>query len=80
MNFENYFKDPLESLPDYKKIAFLMFLIKTDVDFLKECGFWKNDINRLSLELKNSLLKQNEDFSDYNKNEEESNIEKILNN
>ena len=29
-----------------------MFLIKNDDDLLGECGFLKNDINRLRLELK----------------------------
>ena len=38
----------------------------------------KSDINRLSLESKNILLEQTEDYLDFNKNEEESYIEKIF--
>ena len=39
MNKRNYFKELFESIPDYKKIVLLMFLIKNDVKFLYECGF-----------------------------------------
>ena len=39
MNYENYFKDKFESLPDYRKIILLILLIKNDDDLLKECGF-----------------------------------------
>ena len=45
MNNINYFKDLFESIPDYKKIDLLMFLIKNDTNFLYECGFLKGDIN-----------------------------------
>ena len=34
MNNVNYFKDLFESIPDYKKIVLLMFLIKKDVNLL----------------------------------------------
>ena len=30
-----------ESIPDYRKILLLMFLIKIDNDQIKECGLWK---------------------------------------
>ena len=56
-----------------------MFLIKNDVDFLLECGFLKNDINRLNKVFKNFLVEQNEEYLDSIKNQEESIIEKILN-
>ena len=29
----NYFSDLFESIPDYKKIVLLLFLIKNDVNF-----------------------------------------------
>ena len=74
-----YFKDLFESIPDYRKIVLLMFLIKDDKNLLKEVGFSKNDINLLSLELKNILLEEYENYLDYIKNEEESVIEKFLN-
>ena len=34
-----YFKDLFESIPDYKKIVLLMFLIKKDDDLLHDIGF-----------------------------------------
>ena len=39
-----------ESLPDFRKIVLLMFLIKNDSELIKECGRLKSDINRLCLE------------------------------
>ena len=56
-----------------------MFLIKIDENLLKDCGFLKNDIHRLSLEFKNISMEQKEEYLDYIKNEEESITEKILN-
>ena len=79
MNNINYFKDLFESIPDYKKIVLLMFLIKNDVNFLYECGFLKSDINFLSVEFKNVSLDMNEEYLDHIKNQEESILEKFLN-
>ena len=39
----------------------------------------RNDFNRLYKDFKIILLEQNEEYSDYNKNENESIIEMILN-
>ena len=75
----NYFKDLFESIPDYKKIVLLIFLIQNDKNLLKEIGFSKQDINLLNLEFKNILLELFEEYLSYIKNEEESIIEKILN-
>ena len=74
----NYFKDLLESKPDYKKIVLLIFLIQNDKNLLKEIGFSKNDINLLNLEFKNILLEEYENYLDFIKNEEESIIERVL--
>ena len=74
-----YFKDIIESIHDFKKIILLIFLIQNDKSLLKEKGFSKNDINHLSLEFKNILLEEFEDYLSYIKNEEESIIERILN-
>ena len=74
----NYFKDLIESIPDNRKIVLLMFLIKNDNALLTECGFLKNDINRLNLDFKKNLIEQNEEYLDYIKNEEETIIEKNL--
>ena len=75
----NYFKDIFESIHDYKKLVLLIFLIQNDKNLLKEIEFSKYDINRLSIEFKNVLLEEFEDYLSYIKNEEESILEKILN-
>ena len=46
----NYIKDLFESIPDYRKIVLLIFLIQNDKNLIHEVGFSKNDINRLNLE------------------------------
>ena len=78
MDQVNYFKDLLESIPDYRKKVLIKFLIKNDSDLLKECEFLKSDTNRLFLEVKSILLEQNEEYLDHIKNEEESILEEIL--
>ena len=79
MNNENYFKDVFESIHDYKKIVLLIFLIQNDKNLLHEVGFSQRDINRLSIEFKNIILEEFEEYLSYIKNQEESIIEKILN-
>ena len=79
MDNSNYFKDLFESIPDYKKIVLLIFLIQIDKNLLKEVGFSKNDLNLLNLEFKNILLEEFENYLDYIKNQEESILEKFLN-
>ena len=79
MNYENYFKDIFESIPDYRKIVLLIFLIQNDKNLLKEIGFSERDISLLNLEFKNILLEGYEEYLDYIINEEESVIEKFLN-
>ena len=74
----NYFKDLFESITDYRKIVLLMFLIKYDQILLKVVGFSKNDINLLSLEFKNILLEEYENYLDYIKDQQEV-IERFLN-
>ena len=78
MDNENYFKDIFESIHDYKKIVFSIFLFQNDKNLLKEIGFSKNDINLLYLEFKNNLLEEFEENLSYIKNKEESIIERIL--
>ena len=77
----NCFKDMFESIPDYKKIKVLVFLIQYDKNLLIEIGFSKKDkdIDLLNLEFKKILLAQNEEYLDYVKDQEESILEKILN-
>ena len=52
----------LESIPDYRKIVIVTFLIKNDSDLSNDCGFLKNDINCSNLEFKNILMEQNEKY------------------
>ena len=75
----NYFKDLFESIPEYRKIVLLIFLIQNDKNLLQEIGFSKNDINCLNIEFKNILFEQFEDYLDDIKNQEESLLEKFLN-
>ena len=79
MNNENYFKDIFESIHDYKKLVLLIFLIQNNKNLLHEVCFSQRDINRLSIEFKNILIEQHEEWLDYIKNEEESILEKFLN-
>ena len=79
MNNINYFRDLFESIPNYRKIVLLIFLIQNDKNLLKEIGFSQRDINRLSIEFKNILLEEFEDYLGYIKNKEESILEKFLN-
>ena len=79
MDNTNYFTDIFESIPDYRKIVLLIFLIQNDKNLLKEIGFSKNVINLLNLEFKNILLEEFENYLDYIQNEEETILEKLLN-
>ena len=78
MNNTNYFRDIFESIPDYRKIVLLIFLIQNDKNLLNEIGFSKNDINLLNLEFKNILLEEYENYLDYIKDQEESILEMFL--
>ena len=78
MDHVNYFRDFFESMEDYRKIVFLMFLIKTDNDLLTECGLLKDYFNHLRKEFKNILIEQNEEYLAYIKGQEKSIIEKFL--
>ena len=79
MDDENYFKDIFESIHAYKKTVLLIFSIQNDKNLLHEVGFSQRDINRLSIEFKNTLLEEFEEYRSYIKNQEESIIENILN-
>ena len=79
MDNANYFKDKFESIHEYKKIVLLIFLIQNDKNLLHEVGFSQRDINRLSIEFKNILLEEFEEYLSYIKNQEESILEKFSN-
>ena len=72
MNSVNYCEDLFESIQDYTKFVFLMFLIKNDVSLLYECGFLKGDIHYLYKKTKNISLELNEEYLDLIKSQEES--------
>ena len=80
MNNSNYFTDNFGSKPDYRKTVLFLFLFKNDKNLLLEIGFSERDFNRLNLEFKNNLIEQRDEYLDYVKNEEESCIERLLNN
>ena len=65
MNDVNYFLELFKSIPNYKKIVFLMFLIQNDKNLLKEIGFSKNDTNSSNLEFKNILIDEFENYLDH---------------
>ena len=79
MNNANYFKDLIESKQVYRKMILSIFFINNDKDLLKECRFLKKDMNCLTLEFKNILMEENDEYLEYTKNEEKSILERILN-
>ena len=52
MDYANYFEDLFESIPDYKQIVLLKFIIRKDDDLSNDRSCLKNDLNRLHEELK----------------------------
>ena len=77
MDQVTFFEDIFESVPDYKKIVLLIFLIKGDKKLIKRIGFSENDINQSSPEFKNILIEQHENYLNFVKDQEESTIEQI---
>ena len=72
-----YSKDMSETSPVYWKIVLIMFYIKKAVGILHESGYAEIDNNRQCLKYKKLIIEQIEEYLDYNKNEEESFIEKF---
>ena len=77
MDQVTFFEDTFESIPVYRKIVLLIFLIKGDKNLIKENGFSRHDMNQLSPEIKNILIEQHENYLDYVEDEEEYTVEKI---
>ena len=75
MDQSSYFNDLFKSVPDYRKVVLITFLIKNDVDLLKDCVFLKSVINRLFKKFRKVLMEKNEQNLDHIKNEEESILE-----
>ena len=71
MDLLNYSKDMFESIPDFRKINLLMFIIEKR-DNLIRILVLESDINRFFEQLKKILNEGNEDYLDYIKIKEES--------
>ena len=74
----NYFKDMLESIPNYRKIILLGFIIKRDDLMLKEFGLSDDFIKKLYDDCKQIMNSDMDQYFSHLKNLEESMIEKIL--
>ena len=74
----NYFKDMLESLPNYRKIILLCFIIKKDDIMLREFGLSDDFIEKLYNDCKQKMISDMDQYFTHIKNLEESIIEKIL--
>ena len=74
----NYFKDILESIPNYRKIILLCFIIKRDDIILREFGLSDNFIKKLYDDCKQIMISDMDQYFSHIKNLEESIIEKIL--
>ena len=74
----SYFKDMLESIPNYRKIMLLCFIIKRDDVMLKEFGLSDNFIKKLYNDCKQIMISDMDQYYSHIKNLEQSIIEKIL--
>ena len=74
----NYFKDMLESIPNYRKIILLTFIIKRDDVMLKEFGLSDDFIEKLYNECKQIIISDMDQYYSHIKNLEQSIIENIL--
>ena len=74
----NYFKDMLESIPNYRKIILLCFIIKKDDIMLKEFGLSDKFIKNLYDDCKQITNSDMDQYFSHIKNLEESILEKIL--
>ena len=75
-----YFKDMFESIPNYRKIILLCFIIKRDDVLLREFGLSDDFIKKLYDDCKQIMISDMDQYFSHIKNLEESIIEKILNN
>ena len=74
----NYFKDMLESIPNYRKVILLCFIIKRDDVILREFGLSDDFIEKLYNDCKQIMISDMDQYFSHIKNLEESIIEKIL--
>ena len=76
MEDTNYFKDMLKSLPYYRKIIFLCFIIKRDDTMLKEFGLSDDFIEKIYNDCKQIIESDMDQYFNHIKNLEESILEK----
>ena len=74
-----YFQDLFESIPDYRNLVLVIFLIQNVKKLLLEAGFSERDIIRLNLEFEDILIGEYENYLDFVEDQEESILEKLLN-
>ena len=74
----NYFKDMLESIPNYRKIILLCFIIKRDNVILREFGLSDDFLEKLYNDCKQIMISDMDQYFSHIKNLEESIVEKIL--
>ena len=68
----NFFKGLFESVPDYRKIVLIMFLIKNDFDISHESGYLEKAVKQLCLVFPKKMMKQRGDCSDFKKKQGKS--------
>ena len=73
----NYFKDMLNSIPYYRKIIYLCFIIKRDDTMLKEFGLSDEFIDKLYNDCKQTMTSDMDHYFSHIKSLEESILEKI---
>ena len=73
----NYFKDMLNSIPYYRKIILLCFIIKRDDTMLKEFGLSDSFIEKLYNDFKQIMISDLDENFSHIKNLEESILENI---
>ena len=72
-----YFEDLFKSIPDYKKIVLLCFIIKQDINLLREFGMSENFINELYKQFKKIAENDIDEYNYHIKNLEESILERF---
>ena len=73
----NYFKDMLNSIPYYRKIILLCFIIKRDYTMLREFGLSDDFIEKLYNDCKQIMISDMDQYFSHIENLEESILENI---
>ena len=65
MDLVNFFKETFKSISNYRNTVLLMFSFENDDDVLTQCGFLRDDFNRLCKYFKKILIEQKEEYLAY---------------